>query len=376
MKEKSNLLEQKEKEIYRFNTSGNCLYPVMKKCFELSDMDVYNAIESEFDIFQKRLTLKKINYKDLKTALVPNQDKDRQEICLVFDTSQRENCWYGIYFFDKLIPLLEKESTYSILMGNYVDIISNQNLLYEMLTESIICNKSVQYEYSDQYFLVYFSRLTQNQRKKIVDGLEQYPWFTGYVNTTHSSAFKSYISLILCNLCVKSKNKIIALHPSDCLDEDNINIKGYPFEEHGFEFVSINEESFNQFLSYKIETEIADDEDISFSFNALFPKFDSYQKIRMNILDEKWNKYLVNKETGKGVILEKIGYSYDDKKKFIKQIYKKICCNYLYNLRWKYGVLLFDVCVEVPTVNGNLRKTTIGLKYLPQIGEIQVITIT
>ena len=39
---------------------------------------------------------------------------------------------------------------------------------------------------------------------------------------------------------------------------------------------------------------------IGLSFNALFPKFDSFEKIELHITDDKWNKYLTNNEKGKG----------------------------------------------------------------------------
>ena len=45
-------------------------------------------------------------------------------------------------------------------------------------------------------------------------------------------------------------------------------------------------------------------------------------------------------------------------------------------MRNEYGVMIFDVCVELPTINGHMRKTTVALKYLPDSGEMQVITIT
>ena len=72
-----------------------------------------------------------------------------------------------------------------------------------------------------------------------------------------------------------------------------------------------------------------------------------------------------------------LGYKIEDKEKFVKEVYRKICSNYLYNLvRNEYGDMIFDVCVELPTINGHMRKTTVALKYVPDSGEMQVITIT
>lgn len=364
-------------EIYRFNTSDNCIYQIMKQCFGLSDENVYDSIMMDFNLLQMRLKMKNISYDKLKLALIPNQDKDRKEICFIFDTNKLEGGNYGKYIFSKLLPLLDKESTYSILYGDYIDLFNNEYVLFSMLRDTIVCCNILDYRQSNQFFIVYINRLTQNQYTAIIDGLSRYLWFVGYVDATHQSLFKSYISNVIGNLCIKNKNKIILPHPVDFSDEENINLNGYPYEENNFTYVSINEESFNLFLSYKIETELIDSNDIGFSFNALFPKFDSYEKIVLKIDDDKWNKYLTDKDKGKGVILEKIGYTKEQKNRFVEEIYRKICKNYLYNLRRnEYGDLLFNVCVELLTQNGNKRKTTIAIKYIPENGEMHIVTVT
>ena len=217
-----------------------------------------------------------------------------------------------------------------------------------------------------------------NQRETIVKGLLKYPWFTGFADVTHESKFKSFISCILVHSFIKHKGQIIASHPSDYSDKENINMSGYPFEENGFSFVSINEVSFMPFLSYKIESILSDEDDVGFSFNALFPKFDSAKKLKFVISDKKWYEYLTSTEAGKkGILLETIGYGPDNRDAFIKEIYKRICASYIYNLRQNnYGDLLFNVCVDVPTINGNFRKTLIALKYHPNSGEMSIVTLS
>ena len=231
--------------------------------------------------------------------------------------------------------------------------------------------------HSSQYYLIYVNRLSGGQRLKIVEGLYPYSWFAGFANLTYRSLFKSYLSNILTSVCIKSKNRIIISHPSDCADEENINMRGFPFETNGFSLSSINDDSYGAFLSYKIESEVPDKDDIGFSFNALFPKFDSFEKVTLNISDDKWSKYLTDKKKGKGQIIELLGYDSDDKKRFTGEVFKKICANYIYNLKEnQYGDLMFNVCVEFPTIHGNIRKTTIALKYHPDSGLIDIVTLT
>lgn len=364
-----------QKEIYRFNTSDDMGYLLLKQALRLTDEDIYNNIALHFELMQEQLKQKGILYKNLKSALVPNQDKNRNEICFIFDAEKVRMGFYGIHIFQKIIPLLDKESTYSILCGDYTGEIKETN-------EFVFYNYPDYYNwlrntYYGDFFLVYFNRLTKKQCLEIVTGLLQYSWFLGYIDVTYHSAFKSYISSILCNVCIKNKNKIILPHPEDYLDEENVNIWDYPFEENNFKCVSINERIFNVFLSYKIETLIVDDMDIGFSFNALFPKFESITQIMLKIDDNKWYKYLTDKDKGKGAILEKVGYSPNQKDKFIREVYDKICNNYLYNLRQnEYGDLLFNVCIELQTEDKHIRKTTVALKYIPENGEMYIITIT
>ena len=369
--------------IYTFDAKGFLLYPVMKSALGLCDEDVYEAIQDEFDALEKQLKLKKIPYDQLRGALVPNQDEGSFETCFVFDTEQIDSADCAYYVFEKLIPLLDKKSTYSILCGDYADFLnrycsdSQQLLRVQMNAVLARCHES-RYGHSSQYFLVYINRLAGSRRLKIVEGLYPYPWFTGFADVTCKSPFKSYLSGILTPVCIKNRNRVIMPHPSYCADEENVNVRGFPFESNGFQLFSINDDSYGAFLSYKIESELPDKEDVGFAFNALFPRFDSFEKIDLRITDAKWDKYLMDREKGKRGIMEALGYSEMDKERFTKDVFKHVCANYIYYLRKNEqdGALLLNTCVELPTIHGHLRKTTVALKYHPDMGTVEVVTIT
>lgn len=368
--------------IYTFNAQDFLLYPVMKSSLELSDLDVYKTILQEFSKLEHRLQQKNISYSSLKRALVPNQDVDKFETCFVFDSSQMDVCMYGYAIFDILLPLLDKDSTYSVLCGDYIntlrDVEDSDLKLRSALGEGLVrCNRT-KYHYSSQYYLIYINRLTGNQRWKIVESLLAYPWFTGFVDVTHESLFKTYISFILAHSFIKCKKRIISSHPSDYQDHENVNMLDLPFEKHGFSFSSINEESYGPFLSYKIDGSVPYEEDVGFSLNTLFPRFDSLHKLKLAVEDKKWYEYLTSLDPArKGKVLQSIGYGPDDRNKFLKDIYDKICSSYIYNLQENnHGVLMFNVCIDLPTINGNNRKTTIALKYFPESGEMWIVTVT
>ena len=59
-------------------------------------------------------------------------------------------------------------------------------------------------------------------------------------------------------------------------------------------------------------------------------------------------------------------------------IFNQICGKYIYNLRKNdyENNYLFNVCIELLTKKQNIRKTTVSLKYKPDCGEIEIVTIT
>lgn len=82
----------------------------------------------------------------------------------------------------------------------------------------------------------------------------------------------------------------------------------------------------------------------------------------------------------KGPLLDTLGYGVEDKNRFVREVYKKVCSCYIYKLERKLyngkSVWKFCVCVDMPTINGNERKTTVVLKYFPDVGEMYIITLT
>lgn len=363
--------------IYSINADSYLLYPVYKSIFNISDEKVFYMINDDFSYLKEELSNKGINYAELKSALIPNQDNSKNEVCLVFDTSLNDGSNYGMEIFSKLITLFNKVSTFSVLSGDYIDIIekdNSENILYYIFEKSIIFTKDCTYKYHNQFFLIYINSCCKTQFSIILKGLNDYCGFVGYAILNNSSAFKMYLSKILSSTFIKAKKKIILPHESDIRNEKNYNILNYPFEINGFEIKSINEERYHIFLDYKIETSYPDPEDVSFSINAIFPKFTSIEDIEFVISDDKWI-YLNRSENGKGGILNSIEQL--SRKDFTELVYKQIRSRYVYRLdRNEYGALMFNVFIELSTQNGHIRKTTIALKYDPQYNKLFLITIT
>lgn len=367
--------------IFTINSRDNVLLSVGKNLLNLSDNEVHNQIQQEYLLMVERLRAKHIDYASLKKALVPSQSKKHHELCLAIDSLAISDPCYGHVVLREILKALDKSSTYSILAGDYVNRLHNygngprqllHNALYEVLT---IIHPS-QYIDSEQYFLVYFNSVTETQADAIISRLSMHKWFHGYAFIDYDSLFKSYLADSLCVLCVKAKNKIICAQPADYSSVNSIGLCGYPVEQAGFIPIGIDDISFSLFLSYKIETIFEDETDQGFSINAILPKFDSIGKLRLNISEEKF-RYLCSDKTGKDGIMKSIGYNQNDLAEFCKTVYLKICKKYIFNLeRNKYGVYKFNVCIDIPTVEGKYRKTTIALKYSIETGMVDLLTIT
>ena len=363
--------------IYSINTDHYSLYPICKSILEMTDEMVFNMINDDFNHLKEVLRKKGIDYSKLKSALIPNQEKKKYEVCLVFDTCFIDDSNYGMNIFSKLIPLFNKESTFSVLSGDYIDILNinnSEDILYRMLEKSITQTKDSIYRYHNQFFLVYINNCCKTQFQTILNGLNDYRAFVGYARLNYSSTFKMYLSETINSTFIKAKEIIVLPHAADKSDEQNYNVFHYPFEENGFNLISINEERFRVFLEYKIETSNPNPDDISFSLNALLPQFTKIENTEFAITDEKW-KYLNQLENGKGGIMNSIKEL--SREEFTELISQQIKSNYIYRIdRNDYGALMFNVYVELPTQNGHIRKTTIALKFIPQYNKLLLTTIT
>ncbi|MBC8589659.1 hypothetical protein [Wansuia hejianensis] len=229
------------------------------------------------------------------------------------------------------------------------------------------------YRHSTQYFVVYINSLTKNQINKILNTLANEDYFISYVDMTFGSFLKTILANCLVPHAIKYKNIILQPHETDRHDDDNINILSYPYEDSGFIIRSINGDYFSLLLSYKIESLYTDDEDLSFSLNAIYPSYQSVLALPLFIPETKW-KYL---KTEKGNIFESLGlvdYTTDELRQVIVN---RISQGYLYNLEYleEYNVPKFNVSLGLNMLSGGIRRVIVSLKYLNESNHLQLITM-
>lgn len=371
--------------IFTFDNRGNILFSVMKNMFKLTDAEMYREINIQHSHLCELLKNKSVDYTKLKPALSPNQDENCGEYALVFDTMKISNSFYGYEVFKTLLPIISEfqNSTYSILNGDFIPIdntIETQIFIKNVLFNEMKQYNATEYKHSSQYYIVYFNKLTHTQIKTLIDVLSMLPYFIGILDLTYTtkSIVKKLLSLILVRLAVVNKNNVILAHESGEDFSSNINLCGYPFEENGFKIVSVSEELFGTLLSYKIENHFPDPDDIGLSINAISVYTNDISELSLTIENEKFINYLKKEDHGKAQLLRILNLYDISKDKLAMVLFKEIKKCYFYNLDFlnEYNTVKFNVCIELPTKAGKLRKTMISLEYLSTINKLRLITIT
>ncbi|MCX5637733.1 MAG: hypothetical protein NTX52_08600, partial [Planctomycetota bacterium] len=331
--------------IFTLDARENSMLEVMADYFELSHSQVFHEIGGMFQMLKNQLSAKDVKYEDLKSCLVPNPK--RNEVVLVFDTQKISSYWYGYPIFEKLIPLFNKGSSHSVLCGDYIDKIHNPDRLYEEFSRSITLVRNCDYVHGSQFYLVYLNNVSNKMLAGFNDGLVDFEPYVGFMDLTYSSFIKTYVSMILCNVFVKSKNTIIMGHEDDRDESENVNICGYPFEENGYRYVSVSDSLFSVFLSYKIEREVFDGfkNDTVFSINAVSRNVLAIDDFDVLIEENK----LIYLRKNKGEKLKKAGLINLDSGELEYLIRERISSNYIYNMvhLTEYNTTKFNLLVEV-----------------------------
>lgn len=360
--------------IFTTDARDHCMLEVMTDYFKLSHDHVFNEINGMFRQVVEVLKTKKVNYSELKGCLTPNPD--RYEIVLVFDTNQIESSFYGYEVFQELIPLFDRRSSYSVLCGDYIDRINNQEKLYQELVSSITLLKGCDYVHSSQFYFVYLNNISNEILKNFNEGLREYAPYIGFIDVSYSSFMKTYVSVTLCNDFIKNKNTIIMGHEDDRDESENVNMCGYPFEENGYRCVSLSSSLFGVFLSYKIERQVYTDfsRDTEFAINSISKNVLAIEDFSIHIDDKKLT-YLIENKTGK---LKKAGLIHFTTEELEDLIRQKISSNYIYNLTHikKHSTTKFNIIIEKYVEDTDeIVKLTVALEYMPSSKVLRLITI-
>ena len=211
-----------KKIIYTLNARDHVMLEVARDYFNVRPERMQREIQGMLAQTEAILSNKGIKYSNLKSALVPNPK--RREIALVFDTLDMKEAWYGLPIHTALIPLFSKQSNHSVLVGDYIGDNDRQDQLYEAFCESVQPVREVEWQYSNQFYIVYINNLSDKMVKTFHNGLTGFDPYVGFADVTFASLFKFYLSTMLVNDCIKHRNIILMGHEDDRDNKEDVNM--------------------------------------------------------------------------------------------------------------------------------------------------------
>ena len=321
------------------------------------------------------LTAKNIDYEGLRAALVPSQT--RREIALIFDSHAVGQTWYGLEIFKEYMPLFDRQSSNSILMGDYgTSQNRDESRLRQIFCDTVMLARDLSYRHSTQFFIVYINNLSEEMFVRFATALHGSPSYVGYADMSNGSFFKYILSTMLANVFIKHGLLIIQGHEDDRSNDENVNLAGLPFEQYGYACRSVVSYLHGMFLSYKIERPIFNERDIDteFSLNAVCTLPLPLDGFSIEV-DEAKTAYIRihNASSIARAGLEQV--SSDEIKALVAS---KIKASYIYRLEYlsKYDVIKFNLIIEVPDKDGGRPvRFLAALEYRPKDQVLRLITL-
>lgn len=358
--------------IHTLNARGNVMLEFLRDQFNLTPDRILFEIQGMRKQMVESLKAKGVNYDKLRSALVPN--RERLEIALIFDTMKIESDWYGNEVFESLIPLLDPKTNNSILHGDYIGDNEHQDILFEAFRDEVGLVQPITYQHSSQFYVVYINNLTDTAFQKLADGLIGFEGYVGCANMTYNSTFKTLLSMKLVNLGIKFGRKIIQGHEDDRDEADNVNMCGYPFEENGYECVSIRSDLEGVLLSYKIERPVFGgfEADTDFSINSVNPNIANLSEFEICVEDAKL-EYIKREKAGS---LHHAGLSDISVKELQEIIREKLNSNYIYSMSYieEHGVTKFSIVIEVFNRDREPFRLMAAIEYRPDDKVLRLVT--
>ena len=357
--------------ILTLNARSNVMLDVLKDEFGLRPDQMRREIAILHAELLSILSSKNIDYASLRSALTPSMN--RHEAAFLFDSQAFESGLYGRETFNCLLPLLDQRSTQSILHGDLIG--RDQQLIFDILRESVSWSRSFTFQHSTQIYCVYVNSLTEQQLERICTGLQSCPAYLGYIDTTFASRAKVFLSTTLSSFIVKKGQTLIIGHEDDRSNEENINITFYLLEDFGHKLVSLQDQYFSIFLAYKIERPAFNhlEADTELSLNAISDEIVLFEGFDV-VLEEAKYQYLLDAKHGK---LRQAGLDDVGKDKIAALIQAKLNANYIYNLAYleAHDLMKFNLLIELPRPAGYPARLTAALQYIPKKRELRVITL-
>ncbi|MFY3742480.1 hypothetical protein ACOQFB_01125 [Anaeromyxobacter sp. Red801] len=353
--------------IHTLEARSNVFLEVTAKHFELSDDHVFALIHLLLKRLRAALSSKGIEYERLRPALTPSIDRD--EHAFVFDSAECHSSLYGREAIRTILPLLDRDSTHSVLCGDWLPSRGSFAEWAELSRSCVASLPSCLGGRGDTLYFVYLNHLTPTTTARLHATLQQSSFYLGYLDLTLASPLKACLATTLVRECIKHRRIILRAHEDDRDDSEDVDLSLFEFATLGFTVRSVPAMLYGPFLSYKIERPVLKGElDIHFSLNALTPAPLALRGFDV-VLEPSKLEYLRTHKRGS---LESAGLHELDPQEFARQIRAKVEANYIYRLaRSADGTTLkFNVVAEFAGA-----RTVCALEYIPAERRLRVITL-
>jgi hypothetical protein len=358
--------------ILAVNARANIGLVAARSAFQMKPDQFGGFIRAHHDLLDKELASAGVTYAELSPALIPSTK--RHEMALLFNSDLVDDSGYGYgaTVTSMLLPHLGKEATLSVMAGDIY--IAPQKTRELALRSGFIGSQHTDWGRQFMY-CVYLNNLTEAQRTTLHQVLGLYPSYLGYVPTTYSSVFRNLAGSVLGTSFIKHRKRIIVDHGGDAPWVSDSNETGLPFEEHGFEIVSVNDQLFGPLLCYKIQTEVIPHykEDVFVSLNAISDTPLPLEGFEILIPEAKYG-YLTSK---KGQILKIAGVDGHSREELASVLRSQLENDYIYRLQHNPDdTVQFTLILELPREESHPVKVAVGLKYLPENQTLSLVTLT
>lgn len=343
---------------------------VDRRAFKMSTKQFRRWVASHHAALVDGLAAEGVEYEKLGPALMPSSN--REEMALLFNVDAVGDWWYSRRVMGRLLPLLDKKSTRSVLHGDlgFHPDGTRELAMYSGLVENGAA------EWGEQLiYCVYLTNLSMGQRDSIHAGFTETPGYLGYVPCAYHSAFRTEVADELPSAFVQNRDVVISDHGSDEPLVSTNNEAGLPFEEFKFRAVSATSSLFGPLLSYKVQSERAPmhRRDLLVSLNAISDEPMELRDFEVLIPEAKFG-YL---RTKKGELLKIAGLDEHSREELAAVIRAEIENDYIYRLQTNPDdTVQFTIMLELPRADSHPVKVVVGLKYFPAVRQLSLVTMT
>jgi hypothetical protein len=203
--------------IHTLEARSNVLLEVTQRRFKLTDPQVFQMIQGLLQPTVDILARKGILYENLRNVLVPS--RHQHDRALVFNYTKFDTGMYGQDVVHRLMPLLRRDSSHSLLFGDWLNGERSHMAFGNWLEGSPdaigTVNVDLSHERYSPYYFAYLNNLTDADVVRLEQGFMGHPAYIGSLDLDFDSPVKTYLSTCLVRDFIKHQKFIIKGHEDD-----------------------------------------------------------------------------------------------------------------------------------------------------------------